>query len=73
MTKYLVSWVEEDYLNLIIEADSADEARDKFYNYDFDDQQVRHVGTELQDSVEIEEVNTDNMGVVKILFPGEEF
>ena len=71
MTKYLVSWTEEDYLNILIEADSADEAREKFYNSEFDDQKILHVGTELQDSVEVEEVTSSNMATVKILFPYE--
>lgn len=73
MTKYLISWVEEDWLNVLIEADSADEARDKFYNSEFDDQHIVHIGTELQDSVEVEEINSNNMGIVKTLFPREEF
>ena len=71
MTKYLVSWTEEDYLNILIEADSADEAREKFYNYEFDGLKILHVGTELQDSVEVEEVTSSNMATVKILFPNE--
>ena len=36
MPKYLISWTEETYMNNVIEADSADEALDKFYNGEFD-------------------------------------
>jgi hypothetical protein len=56
MPKYLISWTEENWYNITIEADSAEEAKDKFYNHEFDYEDSILVGSELQDSVEAEEV-----------------
>jgi hypothetical protein len=56
MPKYLVSWTEENWYNITIEADSAEEAKDKFYNHEFDYEDSILVGSELQDSVEAEEL-----------------
>ena len=56
MTKYLIAWTEENWYNLTIEADSKREALDKFYNHDFDYEDSVLVGSELQDSVEAEQV-----------------
>lgn len=53
--KYLVSWTEEDWYNVTIEADSLDEAMEKFWGHEFDEADVRHTGTEIQDSIEIEQ------------------
>lgn len=56
MPKYLVSWTEEDWYQVIIEADSKREALDKFYDRDYDPEDTQHIGSELQDSVEAEEL-----------------
>ena len=56
MPKYLISWTEEDFLNITIDAGSKKEALDKFWNREYDGEDIVHVGTELQDSVECEEV-----------------
>ena len=56
MPKYLISWTEEDWYNITIEASSKKEALDKFWNRGYDMEDIVHTGTELQDSVEIEEV-----------------
>ena len=56
MPKYLISWTEEDWYSVTIEADSLREAKDKFWAQDFDYEDVRHTGTEIQDSVEVEQI-----------------
>lgn len=56
MTKYLIAWTEEDWYNITIEADSKAKALDMFHNREYDDHTVVHLGGELQDSIEIEEI-----------------
>jgi len=54
MPKYLVSWKEEDWYNVIIEADSAYEAQDKFWGREYDPEDTVHVGSEVSGSIDIE-------------------
>ena len=56
MTKYLISWTEETWYNLEIEAADKMEALDKFHNNEYDSEDAVFIGSELQDSVEIEEI-----------------
>ena len=56
MPKYLVAWTEENWYNITIEADSKWDALDKFHNHEFDYEDSILVGSELQDSVEAEEL-----------------
>ena len=56
MPKYIVSWTEEDWYNVTIDAPSKLVALDKFYNQEYDSEEVVLVGSELQDSVEVDEV-----------------
>jgi hypothetical protein len=56
MSKYLVSWTEEDWYQIVIDADSKKEALDIFYDQRYNHEDIIHTGTELQDSVEVEEV-----------------
>ena len=56
MPKYLISWTEEDWYKVVIEADSATEAMGKFQDHDFDPEDVRHTNTEIQDGIDIEQV-----------------
>ena len=56
MSKYLISFTEEDWYNIVIEADSERQARDKFWSADFDFEDVVHTGTEIQESIDIEQV-----------------
>lgn len=55
MTKYLISWTEEDWWEVAIEAESKDEALGKFHNREYDEHTVVHIGGELQDSIEVQE------------------
>ena len=56
MPKFRVSFTEEDWYSIDIEAESADEAQEKFWSHDFNDSDLRHFGTEIQDSVEVEQL-----------------
>ena len=57
MAKYLISWEESVWMDLIIEAGSKKEALDKFESNDYDREDVATVGQELvPDSLDIEEV-----------------
>ena len=55
MNKYKITWTVEDWYEMEIEADSEEEALDKFHNNDYDSTPEPR-GSELQDSVEIEEM-----------------
>ena len=56
MAKYLISFTEEDWYNIVIEADSLEAAKEKFWSQDFDYEDIRHTGTEIQEDIDIEEV-----------------
>jgi hypothetical protein len=56
VSKYLISFTEEEWYNITIEADSFEEAKDKFWSHDFDQEDIRHTGTEIQESLDIEQV-----------------
>jgi hypothetical protein len=57
MPKYLISWEESVWMDLEIEADSKQEALDKFHANDYDREDVTTVGQEwIPDSIEVEEV-----------------
>lgn len=55
MPKYLISWTEELWYKQEVEADSEEQARDMLFNGEFE--WPDPYGTEIQDSVEVEEVN----------------
>ena len=57
MSKYLISWTEELWYKMEVEADSIDDALDKFHAGDYDFDKAIHTDTELQDSVDIMEVS----------------
>jgi hypothetical protein len=56
MANYLISFTEEEWYNITIEADSLQEAKEKFWAHDFDHEDIIHTGTEIQESIDIEEV-----------------
>ncbi len=56
MAKYLVKYQEENWYDVVIEAESEQEARDKFWEFDFDQNSARLVGEEIQENVEVEEL-----------------
>lgn len=57
MPRYLMTWEEVDTLNVIIEAGSKKEALDKFWNQDYDVEDVATVSVNMSDSgVEVEEI-----------------
>ena len=56
MPKYLIKWEDSVWYNLEIEADSHKAALDIWHNQEYDSEDIIHTGSELQDSIEIEEV-----------------
>jgi hypothetical protein len=55
MATYTVHWTIEEWYRMDIEANSEEEAYEKFMEHDFDYDDGKHVGSELQDSVMVEE------------------
>ena len=53
MNNYVVSWTEETWYRVNIQANSEQEAREKFWNHDFDMDESKDTGTEIQDSVDV--------------------
>ena len=57
MTKYLISWKESQWINLIIDAPSQLAALDKFYNQEYNMEHIAIVGQEMiPDTMDIEEI-----------------
>ena len=56
MGKYFVHWTMEQWFRVEIEADSAEQALEKFDAHEYEESFVKNVGAELQDSVTVEEV-----------------
>ena len=56
MTKYLISWTEEVWQRVVIEAESREQVRELFFSGDFDMDTVQVTGGEIQDGVDIEEL-----------------
>jgi hypothetical protein len=55
MAKFRVSYTEEEWYSVTIEAESLQEAKDKFWSHDFDHEDIIHTGTEIQEPINIEE------------------
>ena len=56
MPKYLISWTEEEWWQITVDAESRDKALDMFHNREYDEHTVVYLGGELQDSIDIEEI-----------------
>jgi hypothetical protein len=52
----MISFTEEEWYNITIQADSFEEAKEKFWAQDFDLEDIVHTGTEIQESIDMEEV-----------------
>jgi len=59
MDKYVVSWTEEIWQKVIIEAESKEEARELFYSGEFNIDSVKVTGGEIQDGVDINKLEGD--------------
>jgi len=59
MDKYVVSWTEEIWQKVIIEAESEEEARELFYSGEYDIDSVKVTGGEIQDGVDINKLEGD--------------
>ena len=53
MNKFTVSWTEEVWQNVVIEADSKEEAVNKFWENDYDFSSTKITGGEIQDGVDV--------------------
>lgn len=53
MSNYVVSWTEETWYRVNIQANSEQEAREKFWNGDFDMDESKETGAEIQDGIDI--------------------
>lgn len=56
MARFKIDWTEEVWNRVFVEADSYAEARELFWNNDFDLETVEITGGEIQDSVYVMEV-----------------
>ena len=56
MARFKIEWTEEVWNQITVEADSEDDAREKFWSGELDFEVVNITGGEIQDSVEIVEV-----------------
>ena len=56
MPKYRIEWTEEMWYSMEVEANSKEEALDRFHALDYDFGNAEMIGDEMQDSVTIEEV-----------------
>lgn len=56
MSKYLIKWTEEDWYKVEVEAASKEEALNKFYQRDYNHEDIVHMDSYLQESIEVEEV-----------------
>ena len=56
MATFKVEWTREVWYRSEVEADTLEEAREKFWAGDYDDDLDTITGSEIQDSVEYEEV-----------------
>lgn len=57
MPKYLISWEESCWYDLVIEAGSEAEALEMFHNNNYDREEVKWMGQEtLPDSIDIEQL-----------------
>ena len=58
--KYEIRYTVERYYTIEIEADSKEEALDRFHNSDVDWELADEYGSELQDTVEVIEIEVAN-------------
>ena len=56
MPKYRIEWTEEFWYTMDVEADSKEDALDKFHKHEYDFGDAEDLGAELQDSITVEEV-----------------
>ena len=56
MPKYRIEWTEEFWYALEVEAESKEDALDKFHKHEYDFGDAEDLGAELQDSITVEEV-----------------
>lgn len=60
MTNYSVSWTQEIWYKVNIKANSAEEAKEKFWSGEFDTSDTKETGAEIQDGIDIEELEEES-------------
>jgi hypothetical protein len=53
MNNYMVSWTEEVWYRVNIQANSIEEAKEMFWSGDFDSSESKETGGEIQDGINI--------------------
>ena len=56
MARFKIEWTEEVWYRQFVEADSVEEAREKFWNGEFDYAPRDVTGGEIQEGIDVEEV-----------------
>jgi hypothetical protein len=56
MPKFTIHWTEELWYRMDVEADSEEDALDKFHNLEYDFDEAKNTDVHLQDSIYVEEV-----------------
>lgn len=59
MAFFEISYTDESWKRAVVEANNEEEARDKFWSGDFDTTKIKIVGGEIQESIDIDELDTD--------------
>ena len=59
MTNYLVSWTQEIWNRENIEANSVQEAKEKFWSGEYDTSDTKETGAEIQDGIDIDELEEE--------------
>ncbi len=60
MATYKISYTLEKWYECAVEADSPEQAREKFWSGDYDDMTEKQTGSEIQDTIDIEEKANGN-------------
>lgn len=55
MAKFVIEWTEESWNRVTIEADSIEQAREKFWEGDFDMDTCKEYGSEIQQNIDVSE------------------
>ena len=56
MNKYRIEWTEEYWYSMEVEGESREEVLDKFHQLEYDFGDAEMIGSEMQDSITLEEV-----------------
>jgi hypothetical protein len=60
MNEYVVSYTVETWYRVVIKADSMEQAREKFWEFDFDQDSAKQFGAEIQDGIDVWEKDSND-------------